>query len=342
MTPERPASARPWKKPEWAAGLFWPVLALALLLAFNLAFTPGFFTLVVRGGRLYGTLVDILNHGSKVGIVAIGMTLVIATGGVDLSVGAVMAICGAIAASMSVHNAAPFPVIILCSLGAGLVAGLWNGILVSRFRIQPIVATLVLMVAGRGVAQLMTDGLIITFQDSRLAFFAGGSVLGLPFPVTLAVGVLLAVILLTRRTALGLFIESVGDNEQASRFSGLDSRGITLLVYAMSGLCAGFAGLIEASYIKAADANNAGLFVELDAILAVVIGGTALTGGRFYLVGAVIGALFIQTLTQTMYMRNVSADVAPVPKALVVVLVCLLQSPVMRAKLLGAWKRGRA
>ena len=331
-----------WKGTEWGAGLLWPLLALALLMAFNFIFTPGFFSLDVRGGRLYGTLVDILNHGSKVGIVAVGMTLVIATGGVDLSVGAAMAISGAIAASMAVHNVAPFPEIILCSLGAGLATGMWNGILVSRFRIQPIVATLVLMVAGRGVAQLVTDGLIITFTDPRLAFFAGGSVLGLPFPVTLAVAVLLAAILLTRRTALGLFIESVGDNEQASRFSGLDSRGVTLLVYSLSGLCAGLAGLIEASYIKAADANNAGLFVELDAILAVVIGGTALTGGRFFLVGAVIGALFIQSLTQTMYMRNVSADVAPVPKALVVVLVCLLQSPVMRSRLVGVWKRGRA
>src|SRR5262245_38443893 len=110
MTPERP-SAGSWRRPEWAAGLVWPVLALALLLAFNLVFTPGFFSLEIRGGRLYGTLVDILNHGSKVGIVAIGMTLVIATGGVDLSVGAVMAISGAIAASMVVHNVAPFPVI---------------------------------------------------------------------------------------------------------------------------------------------------------------------------------------------------------------------------------------
>jgi len=326
---------------EWARRLFWPMLALLLLLGFNLALTPGFFNIEQRDSRLYGTLVDILNHGSKVGLVALGMTLVIATGGVDLSVGAVMAIAGAVAASMVARDAAPFPVIIACALGAGLAAGLWNGVLVSVFGIQPIVATLVLMVAGRGIAQLITDGLIVTFESPGLAYVAGGSVLGLPFPVTLALGALVVLALLTRRTALGLFIESVGDNPTAARCSGLDARGITILVYTLSGLCAALAGLIEASYIKAADANNSGLFIELDAILAVAIGGTALAGGRFFLVGSILGALFIQSLTKTMYMRNVSADIAPVPKAVVVVLVCLLHSPVIQARLGRRWMKGR-
>jgi simple sugar transport system permease protein len=260
MSAERPTiSGR--RVPEAAVRLGWPALALGLLLAFNLAFTPGFFEVELREGRLYGTLVDILNHGSKVGIVAIGMTLVIATGGVDLSVGAVMAISGAVAAVMTVQRSAPFPVILAAALGSGVAAGLFSGVLVSRVRIQPIVATLVLMVAGRGIAQLITGGLIITFNDPRLGYFAGGSLLGLPFPVALATVVTLAAALLTRRTAMGLFIEAVGDSERASRFSGLDSRGIMLLVDTLSGLCAALAGLIDASYIKAADANNAGLFV---------------------------------------------------------------------------------
>lgn len=344
MTPEPAASTsgpRPaLAAPEWARRLFWPVLALALLLGFNLLFTPGFFAVEAREGRIYGTLIDILNHGSKVGLVALGMTLVIATGGVDLSVGAVMAIAGAVAATMVTHSGAPLPVVIACALGAGVAAGLWNGVLVSIFGIQPIVATLVLMVAGRGIAQLITEGLIITFQSPGLSSIAGGSFAGLPFPVTLAAAALLALALLTRRTALGLFIEAIGDNRTAARFSGLDARGITILVYTLSGLCAAMAGVIEASYIKAADANNAGLFIELDAILAVVIGGTALTGGRFFLVGSLVGALFIQSLTKTMYMRNVSADIAPVPKAVVVVLVCLLHSPVVRERL-GRFGRGR-
>lgn len=324
---------------EGADHLLRPALALALLLAYNAFFTPGFFAVEVRDGRLYGTLVDILNHGSKLGIVALGMTLVIATSGVDLSVGAVMAIAGAVAATMVVQSTVSFPIILACAMGTGLAAGLWNGLLVARLRIQPIVATLVLMVAGRGIAQLITDGLIITTNDDRLAFIAGGSLLGFPLPVALAAGALVVIALITRRTALGLFFESVGDNETASRYAGLDSRGVLLLAYVIAGLCAAIAGLIEASYIRAADANNAGLFVELDAILAVVIGGTALTGGRFYLVGSLFGALFIQTLTKTMYMKDVSADVASVPKAIVVVLVCLFQSPVVRAWFVA--RRGR-
>jgi simple sugar transport system permease protein len=327
--------------PEWATRLAWPIGALALLLAFNLCFTPGFFALELRDGRWYGTLIDVLNHGSKIGIVALGMTLVIATGGVDLSVGATMAIAGAIGASLAVHGASLLS-IVACASAFGILAGAWNGVLVAVFRIQPIVATLVLMVAGRGVAQLITDGSIVTFEHPGLAFLAGGSVLGLPFPVTLVLIVLIVLALLLRCTALGLFVEAVGDNETASRYAGLDARGVTLFVYAACGLCAACSGLIEASYIKAADANNAGLFVELDAILAVVIGGTALTGGRFFLVGSLVGALFIECLTKTMYMRDVSADTAPVPKAIVVVLVCLGQSSVLRDRTVRAWERGRA
>ncbi len=136
-----------------------------------------------------------------------------------------------------------------------------------------------------------------------------------------------------------MFIESVGDNQKASVYAGVNGALVKFLVYVFSGFCAGLAGLVAASNIKCADANHAGLFLELDAILAVVVGGTALTGGRFYLAGAVVGALFIQTLTTTMYMRNVSADVAPVPKALAILAVCLLQSPTLRQKAAALFRR---
>jgi len=149
----------------------------------------------------------------------------------------------------------------------------------------------------------------------------------------LSLGMLALTIVLTRKTAIGLFIESVGDNQVASTYSGVHAATVKFLVYVFSGLCAGLAGLVATSNIKGADSNHAGLFLELDAILAVVVGGTSLTGGRFYLIGAIVGALFIQTLTTTMYMRNVSADIAPVPKALAILIVCLLQSPVLRAKI---------
>ena len=317
---------------RWWSSLIWPAAGLGVLLLFNLLFTPGFFNLEIKNGYLYGTLIDILNHGSTVILLGLGMALVIATGGVDLSVGAVMAISGAVAAQLVNRPGTPLHHVLAGGLAAGLAAGLWNGALVGLLRVQPIVATLILMVAGRGLAQLITDGQIITFTHPGLVFVGNGHWLALPFPILLGLGMLAVTALLTRKTALGLFIESVGDNQPASYYSGVNSRILKLWVYAFSGFCAGMAGLVAASNIKCADANHAGLFLELDAILAAVIGGTSLSGGRFSLVGAVIGALFIQTLTTTMYMRDVSADVAPVPKALAILVVALLQSPVFRAK----------
>jgi simple sugar transport system permease protein len=304
-----------------------------LLLLFNALFTAGFFHLEVRDGHLYGTLIDILNHGAIVMLLGLGMALVIATAGVDLSVGAVMAIAGAVAARLINLGNVPFAVVLGASLLVALAAGSWNGLLVGVFRVQPIVATLILMVAGRGVAQLITDGQIITFTEPRLVFVGNGHWLGLPFPILLGLAMLGLTALLTRKTALGLFIESVGDNQTASFYSGVNATLLKLLVYTFSGFCAGIAGLVTASNIKCADANHAGLFLELDAILASVVGGTSLAGGRFSLVGAIVGALFIQTLTTTMYMRNVSADVAPVPKALAILLVSLLQSSALRSRL---------
>jgi len=233
----------------------------------------------------------------------------------------------------------PFAAVILAALGLSVVAGAWNGLLVGGFKVQPIVATLILMVAGRGIAQLITDGQIITFTDPRLVYVGNGHLLGLPFTVTIVAVMLALTALLTRGTAVGLFIEAVGDNEAASRYSGINARLVKFLTYVFCGLCAGMAGLVAASNIRAADSNHAGLFLELDAILAVVVGGTSLTGGRFYLVGAVVGALLIQTLTTTMYMRDVSSDIAPVPKAVFIILVCLLQSDTFRRKVAGLVRR---
>jgi simple sugar transport system permease protein len=327
------------QRSRWWFSLAWPAAGLGLLLLFNLIFTRGFFHVEVRDGYLYGTLIDILNHGSKVILLSLGMALVIATSGVDLSVGAVMAIAGAVAAQLIHISGLSLGTVIAGALAVSLLCGCWNGLLVSIFNVQPIVATLILMVAGRGVAQLITDGQIITFTDPGLTFLGNGHFLTLPFPIVLALAMLGITVLGTRRTALGLFIESVGDNAVASACSGVDARKIKFLVYLFSGLCAGLAGLVAASNIKCADANHAGLFLELDAILAVVVGGTSLAGGRFYLAGAVVGALFIQTLTTTMYMRNVSADVAPVPKALAIITVCLMQAPAFRQKIVRVFTR---
>lgn len=305
----------------------WPLLALAGLILFNALFTPGFLSLSVRDGKLYGSLVDVLNRSAPATLAGLGMTLVIATGGVDLSVGAVMAIAGSVAALMVTQAHASLAGIVAASLGASLLCGLWNGLLVSVFQIQPIVATLILMVAGRGIAQLLTDGQIITFSCHSFELIGNGYFLGLPLAVTIVTAAFLLTAGLVRLTALGLFVESVGDNETASRFAGINVHFVKLLVYTLCGLFAGMGGVIVTANISAADANNVGMYLELDAILAVVIGGTALTGGRFYLLGTIIGALIIQTLTTTILTRGVPVQYTLVVKAIVVLGVCLLQTP---------------
>jgi ribose/xylose/arabinose/galactoside ABC-type transport system permease subunit len=317
----------------------WPILAWIGLILVGWALAPGFIGVELRDGRLFGTPIDILDHGSKVAIVALGMTLVIATGGVDLSVGAIVALAGATLASLVTNHGVPWPLAIAAALGVSLLAGAWNGALVTLLRLQPIVATLVLMVAGRGIAQLVTGGVIVTVNQPAIAFIGNGSIAWLPttFSILLAVAVVAGT--LTRGMALGLLIESVGDSAPASRIAGVPDRAVRFAAYAFCGVAAGVAGLIECSYINSADVNNAGSLIELDAILAVVIGGTSLTGGRFSLVGSIIGALLMQTLTRLLYMMNVSADIAPAPKALVVLIVCLLHSPSFRAKASGFFRR---
>jgi simple sugar transport system permease protein len=332
------------------SNLLWPILALAALLIFNVIFTRGFFHITTLDGHLFGSVIDVLKNATPVMLIALGMTLVIATGGVDLSVGAVAAISGAVAAvliarpdysplrNIDIHNSVS--IAIALALAVATTAGIFNGVLVSLLGIQPIVATLILMVAGRGVAQLFTGGQITTFHNPALEYIANGFLFKLPFPLTIALAMLIITQILTRATGLGLLIESVGDNPVASDYCGVNTRFIKTFAYAFTGFCAGIAGLIAASDIKGADANTAGLYLELDAILAVVIGGTALTGGRFSLIGSIIGALLIQSLTTTILMHGIPSAYTLVIKALVIVAVCLLQSEKFRARISG--RRGVA
>ena len=326
--------------------IFWPLVALGLIMLFNAFFTPNFFKLEIKDGHLFGSLIDIINRGAPLMILAIGMTMVIATEGVDLSVGAVVAISAAvatvlinpalgqqlIASDKLVENvtATPLPVVILAALLVSALCGLWNGLLVSRGNIQPMVATLVLMVAGRGIAQLITGGQIITVYFTPYFFIGNGYLAGVPFTLFLVAVVGIFTWLLTRKTAVGMFVESVGINVKSSFYSGVNEKNIKLLVYVISGVCAGIAGLIVSSNVKSADANNAGLGFELDAILAVVIGGTLMTGGRFSLAASVIGALVIQSMTTTMYAIGVPAMAAQAVKAVVVMVVILLYSEQFR------------
>lgn len=317
--------------------VLWPVLILIFILLINLFFDQSFFVIEVKNGHLTGSLIDILNRGAPLMLISIGMTFVIATKGIDLGVGSVVAISGAIAA-MTVSGASqeslvPLFLAVIFALGLSLLTGVWNGFLVSRIGIQPIVATLILMVAGRGIAQLITNGQITTVYYDPYKFLGGGHMFMLPFSIFIVVVVLIVVFYITRKTAIGLFIESVGANPDASRLSGINSKNIILMVYVFSGLCAGIAGLILSSNVASADGNNAGLWFELDAILAVVIGGTSLFGGRFYLLGTIIGALIIQSLTTTIYSIGIPPEINLVTKAIVVLVVCLLQSPEFRRKL---------
>ncbi len=312
---------------------FWTLLALATILIINRIISPDFFSIEVVQGRFFGSLIDILNRGAPVILLSIGMTLVIATKGIDLSVGAVIAICGAVAAVLvSTTDIHPI-IVIFISIFVGVLCGLWNGALVAFFDIQPIVATLILMVAGRGIAQMITEGQIAIFNNEILSFLGTGVILGIPFPIYLSLIVLIIVYLIVRQTALGLMIESVGANDRASFYTGINAPMIKLLAYVFSGVCAALAGLILTADIKGADANNAGLWLELDAILAVVIGGTSLNGGRFYLGLSVIGALIIQSVETGILLSGLPPTFNLIVKATVILAVLLMQSDILRSYL---------
>ena len=306
MPQSLPDTTPPKRRFRWPTGMP-QLVALLLVLLVDSLVAPHFWQVVLQDGRLFGSPIDILNRAAPVALLAIGMTLVIATGGIDLSVGAVMAIAGATTAAMTVAGFS-LPIVLLSA------------------KIQPFVATLILMVAGRGVAQLITSGQIVTFNSPDLSWFGSGSLLFLPTPVIIAVLTLLLFWLLTRKTALGMFIEAVGINIRAAKNAGVNTRIIVMLTYVLSGLCAAIAGIIVAADIRGADANNAGLWLELDAILAVVIGGGSLMGGRFNLLLSVVGALIIQGMNTGILLSGFPPEMNQVVKAVVVLCVLIVQS----------------
>lgn len=309
-----------------------PMIILAIILLFNAVVSKGeFFSLTIVDGHLYGRLIDIVRNGSKLMILAAGMTMILATGGTDISVGSVMAISGAIACSVVNGNILPgfggnVAVAIMLALLAGVGCGLWNGFLVARIKIQPIVATMILMVAGRGIAQLITQGKIVTITSEAYYFINGGYILGLPFPLFIVLFIVGLLILFTGKTAFGLFLEAVGCNQTASNYVGIKVDRMLLSIYTISGVFAAVAGLIESAGIKGADCNNAGLGIEMDAILAVAIGGTNLMGGRFSIPASVVGALIVQSITTTVLALGVPAAYIRVLKALLIIVICLSQS----------------
>ena len=320
-----------------SARLFLPIVCLIAVLLINVIKTPDFFNITIRNGVLYGYVIDVINRASELVILAVGMTLVTAaSGGQDISVGAVMAVavcCQILSggASSVTEYQSSLIIAVIAALLAAALCGAFNGFLVAKLNIQPMVATLILYTAGRGIAQLVTNGQITYIRVP--SFQMAGGYIGkspVPTPVLFAIVTVVIVALILKKTALGLYIESVGINGTASRLVGLNSTMIKFLTYLICGVLAGVAGFVASSRIYSADANNIGLNLEMDAILAVALGGNFLGGGKFSLIGSVIGAYTIQALTTTLYAMNVKADQLPVYKAIVVIIIVTLQSDVFK------------
>jgi galactofuranose transport system permease protein len=294
--------------------------ALLLLVAYNVVSTDRFLT----ADSIYVNLTQV----APIVIVAMGMTLVIATGGIDLSVGSLMAIAGALA-----------PLIFLSDLpfGEGLAFvlpvlvtgafGLFNGGLITRFGFQPIIATLVLFIAGRGIAQVVTNGELQPFRNPGFQYIGLGRVAGVPFQVLLMLAIFGLVAWVMRATRFGRQVLAIGGNEAAARLAGVPANRVKLAVYGISGLLAGIAGLIVIAINSSSDANQVGLNLELAAIAAVAVGGTPLSGGRATVVGTLIGALIMQLLRFTLLSHGVPDAVALIVQAAIIVAAVLLQRP---------------
>lgn len=291
--------------------------ALVLLVIINSVFTPNFFD--VNNFR------NILLQVSPTVLVAVGMTIVIATRGIDLSVGSVMAIASAVAATSLGYGAG---VAILLALAAAAAAGAFNGALISGFRIQPIIVTLALLISGRGVAQVLSNGgQLIPFSNPSFEYLGKGVLAGVPVQVIVMAIVVGLAIFLMRATPFGRYVVAVGGNEAASRLAGIKIHRTKIIVYALSGLLAGIAGLIETARLGASDAQKVGLNIELDAIAATVVGGTPLTGGRATVVGTLIGALIMQIITTGFVMNGISYAWSLVIKAAIIIIAVYIQRP---------------
>ena len=334
--------------------LFLPLVCVVLVLAVNVVYDIAqgnafydFFRITMQASAsgeqlLSGRLVTILNRGSEVAILAIGMTLVVsASAGTDISVGSVMSLCasfccmlvagfGVSAVNDPSEFAMPLIVGLIGALVMGCVCGAFNGALVAYLNIQPMVATLILWSAARAIGLLLCNNLIVYIRTEEYAVF-GGYIGFMPTPIIIAILCIAAVSLVLKYTAMGMYIQSVGINKRASRIAGLNSKRIIFMCYLLCGLCAGIAGIVNSSRISSADANNIGLNMELDAILAVALGGNSLGGGKFNLAGSIIGAYTIQAITTTMYNLGVSSAVAPVFKAVVVIVIVVIQAPPVKA-----------
>ena len=299
------------------------LLALLVLLAFNAVVTPNFLQLQ--------TLFVNVSQVATIAIVAIGMTLVIATGGIDLSVGAVMALAGALAPLIfgsqfgQAYPALGLVAAFTLPLGAAALCGLFNGVLVSYLRVQPIIATLILFISGRGIAQVLTNGNLQTFSNRGFSYLGTGKLLGLPFQGWLALALAAAIWWAVNRTTFGRYLLAIGGNERAARLAGAPVRRVKIGAYMICAVLAGIAGLIVVAINSASDAARNGNLMELDAIAAAVVGGALLQGGRAPIFGAILGAVIIQLVRYTLLANGIEDEVALIVKAGIIVVAVWLQ-----------------
>lgn len=299
-------------------------IALAALIALNIAFTPNFLDL--------RTLAVNVSQVATIAIVALGMTLVIASGGIDLSVGAVMAVAGALAPLIflsswaQAHPGLGLAASIVLPLLVAGACGAFNGILVGLVGVQPIIATLIFFISGRGLAQVLTDGNLQTFDNAAFTWLGTGRLLGLPVQGWLALLLTIAVAYAVRRTIYGRYLLAAGGNPRAAALAGVPVPRVKIATYTLTAVFAGMAGLIVVAINSASDAARIGQLMELDAIAASVVGGAALSGGRAPILGTLLGAVFIQLMGYTLIANGVPDALTLMVTALIIVVAVWLQS----------------
>ena len=336
-----------------AKQLMIPIIAIVMLALFNLIMDPSFFRIEMTTNNagssvLTGNMITILDYGSELAILAIGMTLVTAaSGGQDISVGATIAIagsvilrvlCGTDQTATELH--APIIVAFLVACVVSMLFGAFNGALVAVFKIQPMVATLILFTAGRSIAAWINNNQLPVVVDDVFPVF-GNNIPGVPIPTPffIAIGCIILAALALKFTNLGLYTQAVGINEKSSRLNGINPTFIKFLSFVILGLCVAVAGLIKVSRISTINYSVVAKDIEMDAILAVALGGNALSGGKFNMTASILGAYVIQFLTTTLYKYKVPAEALPAYKAVVVILLVVLSAPVVKEKLAAIWKK---
>ncbi len=340
----RPLSLEPksWIRRLLSNRLTIPLLVLLVVMVQNVITTPNFFEISINNGLISGYIPNIMDEAGELIIITLGMTLVIAvSGGVDLSVGPIMAIaasfCGLLLNGSEYRTAVfhnPYFLAIFVGLIGGALCGAFNGFLVARLKIQPMIATLILFTAGRSIAKQITHGQTIYIMNPVYKWL-GVQIPGIPIRTTILVSIafIILVVLIIKLTSLGLYVQSVGINGSAARLVGLNSRVIKFMAFVICGILAGAAGLVGSSSVGSVNSGELGMSIEMDAILAVALGGNSLGGGKFSIAGSVIGAYTIQAITTTLYAMNIRADQLNVFKAIIIIVIIVASSDVFKEKI---------